>query len=70
MLLVFGGVVLYYSQMQGNIPHASASFEADTWSNLYGEKPTEAQASTSDVEITIRGEFTIPPPPIWPFPPK
>lgn len=70
MLLAFGGVLLYYSQMQSNIRHASTAFEADTWSALYGEKTTEAQASTSDVEITIKGEFTVPPPPIWPFPPK
>jgi hypothetical protein len=33
-----------------------------TWGDIYREKATEAQASTSDIEITIRGEFTQPPP--------
>jgi len=45
-----------------NDPTLQDKVQAASWGDLYGEKPTEAQASTSDIEITIRGEFTQPPP--------
>jgi hypothetical protein len=43
--------------------------QADSWDDLYGEKTTDAQASTCDIEITITGEVA-PPPPEPPEPPQ
>lgn len=47
----------------------SDKIQAASWGDLYGEKATEAQASTSDIEITVRGETTPPTPP-EPQPPQ
>jgi hypothetical protein len=43
--------------------------QADSWDDLYGEQPTDARASTCDIEITITGEVA-PPPPDAPQPPS